>query len=172
MQTVLKILSLTVLLNLAGGCVYYREHFGRRTPDHPAPPPVATRPAPPPIVTRPAQEPWVNVSITTQERQVIREYVTAHSDDGKSGKKGKPLPPGLAKKVARGGSLPPGWQNKLVKGEILSPEMYRQCDPLPDEVLVRLPPPPSGTVLVTIQGKVVRLVRATLEILDVFDVLP
>jgi hypothetical protein len=121
------------------------------------------------------KEPWVNVTITTQERQVIREYVVVHSDNdehdkhGKKGK-GKSLPPGLAKKVERGESLPPGWQKKLVKGETMSADVYRQCHPLPDDVIVRLPPPPSGTILVTIEGKVVRLARATLEILDVFDV--
>jgi hypothetical protein len=121
------------------------------------------------------KDPWVNVTITTQERQVIREYVVVHSDtDGhdKHGKKGKEksLPPGLAKKVERGESLPPGWQKKLVKGETMSAEVYRQCHTLPDEVVVRLPPPPSGTILVSFEGKVVRLARATLEILDVFDV--
>ena len=124
------------------------------------------------------KEPWVNVTITTHERQVIRDYVVVYSDNDKHDKhdkhgkngKGKSLPPGLAKKVERGESLPPGWQRKLSKGEIMSAEVYRQCHPLPDDVVVRLPPPPAGTILVTIDGKVVRLARATLEILDVFDV--
>jgi hypothetical protein len=147
-------------------------------PREPEPPVVVvtSKPGRPPQrspgTSRPAREPWVNVTITTHERQVIREYVVVHSDKGKHGKKGKEksLPPGLAKKVARGGSLPPGWQKKLARGEIMSAEVYRQCDPLPDEVIVRLPSPPAGTILVTIDGKVVRLARATLEILDVFDV--
>jgi hypothetical protein len=131
----------------------------------------------PPVTSRPAKEPWVNVTITTQERQVIREYVVVHSDSDndkpdKHGRKekGKSLPPGLAKKAERGESLPPGWQRKLAKGEIMSAEIYRQCHPLPNDVIVRLPPPPAGTILVTIEGKVVRLAQATLEILDVFDV--
>jgi hypothetical protein len=163
MPTILKIVSLAALLNLAAGCVYYREHIVRHPPPQPAPSPAATRPS---------SEPWVSVDITAQERQVIRDYVIAHSPDGGAGKKGKPLPPGLAKKVARGGTLPPGWPKKLVKGEIMSAEVYRQCDPLPNEVVLRLPPQPSGTILVAIEGKVVRLLRATLEILDVFDVRP
>lgn len=120
------------------------------------------------------KEPWVNVTISTHERQVIREYVTVHSDDdnpGKKGHKGKSLPPGLAKKAARGESLPPGWEKKLARGQTMPAEVYRQCQPLPVEVTERLPAPPRGTILVTIEGKVVRLAQATLEILDVFDVL-
>lgn len=114
---------------------------------------------------------------------MIREYVLRHSreDDqgqdedqhGKKGKgpKGKSLPPGLAKKAARGEPLPPGWEKRVVRGQTMSTEVYRQCQPLPVEVTTRLPAPPTGTVIVTIEGKAVRLVQATLEILDVFDVL-
>jgi len=129
----------------------------------------------------------VNVNITVGERQLIREYVATcsendnHHNQGNRGKdkhagkhrgngKDKPLPPGLARKVARGETLPPGWQKKVVKGEILPVEVYRECHPLPSEVVVKLPPPPAGTVLVTIEGKVVRLLQATREILDVFEV--
>jgi hypothetical protein len=39
-------------------------------------------------------------------------------------------------------------------------------------VVAKLPPPPKGTVVVVVQGKIVRLVEATLEILDVFEVGP
>jgi len=137
--------------------------------------------APAPQVKVPAQaphpakivedkEPWVsvNVRIGDPERQVIRTYV--ESQNPKS-KKAKTLPPGLAKKVARGGSLPPGWQKKCVRGEIMPPEVYRQCHPLPQEVVVKLPPPPPGTILVAVHGKIVRLIKASHEILDVFDVI-
>lgn len=118
----------------------------------------------------------MNVSITVGERRVIQEYVAScsgeadHKHHGKKGHKGKSLPPGLAKKAARGESLPPGWQKKVVKGEIMPLEIYRECHPLPDEVVVKLPPPPAGTILVTIEGKIVRLLQATREILDVFEI--
>ena len=135
---------------------------------------VAT-PAPPPAQTSAAKisgdnEPWVsvNVRIGDPEREVIRTYVQSQHLHAK---KSKNLPPGLAKKVARGGSLPPGWQKKCVRGEIMPPEVYRQCHPLPHEVLVKLPPPPPGTILVAVHGKIVRLVKASREILDVFDVI-
>ena len=49
-------------------------------------------------------------------------------------------------------------------------DLYGHCEPLPKELTVKLPPPPAGTILITIDGKVARLVKATREILDVFDV--
>jgi hypothetical protein len=107
----------------------------------------------------------VEFDITTHEREVIQEYYAP-------GKKGKHLPPGLAKKVARGGKLPPGWEKKMVKGETMPVEVYQQCVPLPKEILVQLPAPPAGTITVTVGGKAARLLEATHEILDVFDVLP
>jgi hypothetical protein len=120
-----------------------------------------------------AKEPLIGVKvvITAEEREVIQKYVKSVSIQAKPGKKAKGLPPGLAKKVARGGDLPPGWQKKCVPGTIMPAEVYKVCHPLPKEVIVKLPPPPTGTILVTVDGKVVRLAKATLEILDVFDVL-
>jgi hypothetical protein len=135
------------------------------SPQHKAP---VQPPHPPQIVED--KEPWVsvNVRIGDHERQVIRTYVEAQNSKSK---KAKGLPPGLAKKVARGGSLPPGWQKKCVRGEIMPPAVYRQCHPLPQEVAVKLPPPPPGTILVAVHGKIVRLIKASREILDVFDVI-
>ena len=87
------------------------------------------------------------------------------------GKKKKTLPPGLEKKVDRGGELPPGWQKKVARGEVLDAGIYAHSRPLPPELVKRLPPQPRGTIVVTIEGKVVRLLEATLTILDVFDLL-
>jgi hypothetical protein len=47
--------------------------------------------------------------------------------------------------------------------------MYAQAQPLPEVVIQKLPPPPAGTVLVTLDGKVVRLLEATRTIVDVFE---
>ena len=87
-----------------------------------------------------------------------------------NGHNGKALPPGLAKKVERGGQLPPGWQNKCVKGAVMPADVYAHCQRLPQEIVVKLPPAPPNTVVVTVDGRVLRLAAATLEILDVFDV--
>ncbi|HEX4644792.1 MAG TPA: hypothetical protein VH598_04215 [Verrucomicrobiae bacterium] len=102
--------------------------------------------------------------ISDSDRRVIQEHF---SGDGKKG-----LPPGLAKKAARGKRLPPGWEKKMVKGEIVPPQVFENCQPLPPELVVKLPAPPAGTITVTIGGKAARLVEATHEILDVFDILP
>lgn len=125
-------------------------------PPHPrhSPPPVvvhARQPAPAPVVI-----------INPREREVIREYVLH--------KKSKGLPRGLAKKVERGGNLPPGWQRRCVRGEIMPIEVYQHCEPLPPEVVVKLPATPPGTITVTLDGRAIRLLQATREILDVFDV--
>jgi hypothetical protein len=118
------------------------------------------------------KEPWVGVKVvfSDDERRIVHAYAQERHEHEKAGRKGKGLPPGLAKKVAHGGSLPPGWQKKCVRGEVLSEEVHRHCHPLPREVVLKLPPPPPGTILVAIDGKVVRLAKATREILDVFDV--
>jgi hypothetical protein len=112
------------------------------------------------------------VVFTSQERQVIH----AHCKKGNvtvaqgPGKKGKGVPPGQAKKAARSAQLPTNWQQQCVVGQIMPQEIYTHCEPLPQEVCVKLPPPPPGTIVVTLDSKVVRLAHATLEILDVFDV--
>jgi hypothetical protein len=118
----------------------------------------------------PGKEPWLSASFTVSEKQVIQEYVKTFDTPEKPGKKSKPLPPGLQKKLARGGSLPPGWQKKIAKSEIMPVEVFKECHPLPPEVVVKLPAPPVGVITVTIEGKIVRLLEATHEILDVFEV--
>jgi hypothetical protein len=120
----------------------------------------------------PPRQPVVKgtVIFSGSERDIIHSYAKSCTVAEK-GKKAKGLPPGLAKKVARGGELPPGWQKKCVRGQILSVEVFKHCHPLPHELVIKLPPPPPGVILVTIDGKVVRLAKASMEILDVFDVL-
>jgi hypothetical protein len=117
-------------------------------------------------------QPWIDVEISREERQIIRHYFIEHErvGPGKPYKvKKKSLPPGLAKKVARGGTLPPGWQRKVARGEVMTEEIYVHAEPLPREILIKLPPPPKDTVLVKVEGRVVRLLQATRTILDVFD---
>lgn len=116
------------------------------------------------------KEPWVDVKISSSEQTIIKEYVRGFEKPGKSGKKHGGLPPGLQKKVERGGSLPPGWQKKMKRGEVMPAEVFEVCHPLPPELVVKLPPPPQGVITVTVSGKVVRLIEATREILDVFEV--
>jgi hypothetical protein len=105
---------------------------------------------------------------------VFRDYVVVWQEKeykGKKDKKSKGLPPGLAKKVARGGELPPGWQKKLHRGEVLSEVIYKQSTPVPYAILKKLPDQPPGTVLISLDGKIIRLAEATRRILDVFDLI-
>jgi hypothetical protein len=107
---------------------------------------------------------------SANERQVVNDWVKVQTSAPGPGQKAPGLPPGLQKKVARGGKLPPGWQKKLSVGEVMPLEVYQETHPLPPAVVVRLPPPPAGVITVVISGKVVRLLEATREILDVFEI--
>lgn len=112
--------------------------------------------------------------VRTDEMTVVRDYYRAHpapAPEPTAVRKKKKLPPGLRKKVARGGALPPGWQKKVARGEVMDPVVYEHSRPLPPEIVRSLPPQPPGTVIVTVEGKAVRLMEATLTILDVFDLL-
>ncbi len=76
--------------------------------------------------------------------------------------KEKKLPPGLQKKVQSGKSLPPGWQKKLVVGEILDDEVYEQ-----GKVVVT--DPNQGLVTISIDGKLIRVIENTREIVKILD---
>lgn len=134
-----------------------------------APQKQATPPASSPVVSSPEPS-WLQVEITPLEREIVQEHIVdIRTMQGKKPASGKALPPGLAKKVVRGGALPPGWQQKIARGEVLLPAVYAQAQPLPEIVIRKLPPPPAGTVLVIIDGKLLRLLEATHTILDVFE---
>jgi hypothetical protein len=134
-----------------------------------APQKQATPPASSAAVASPEQ-PWLQVEITPLEKEIVQQHITdIRALQSKKPASGKALPPGLAKKAARGGELPPGWQKKIARGEVLPPAVYMQAQPLPDVIIRKLPPPPAGTMLVTIDGKLIRLLEATHTILDVFE---
>jgi hypothetical protein len=110
--------------------------------------------------------------VTPEEKDMINKYYRdsqAKDLKGKKGKKKKKLPPGLRKKLARGGELPPGWQKKVARGEVLDAEVYEHADQLPDELIEKLPKQPEDTVLIKVKGKIIRVLKATRTILDVFD---
>jgi len=113
---------------------------------------------------------WLNVEITDAEQSEIIRYYQSTPQAAPKGRKSRTLPPGLQKKMARGGDLPPGWQKKVARGEVLDPDVYRHAACLPEELIKKLPPAPDGTVLVKVEGKVIRLYEATRTILDVFDI--
>lgn len=59
--------------------------------------------------------------ISAVERTIIHDYLTRHGSDlPPVFAEAKPLPPGIAQKVARGGTLPPGIAKKAIPGGLLS----------------------------------------------------
>ncbi len=132
----------------------------------------AAEAAPVPALISPPKRPWIGhtVTISDSERHVIRAYVTDRIDASKGGKFNG-VPQGLAKKVSPRGGLPEGWQKSCHRGQVLPAEVHRHCQPLPYDIVVKLPPPPPGTVLLAVDGTIVRIGYPTYEILDVFNVL-
>lgn len=74
----------------------------------------------------------------------------------------KSLPPGLQKKVAHGDSLPPGWQKKLAVGEHLDHQVYESAD-------VVFPIDDQGIITVEVEGKVIRLIKESLDIVEILQ---
>jgi hypothetical protein len=90
----------------------------------------------------------------------ITVVAPAHAKNDKH--PGKNLPPGLQKKAARGEPLPPGWQKKLQVGRIMDRDIYRHGT-------IVVPVDPHGLITVRVEGRLVRLVEATHEIIDILN---
>jgi len=100
----------------------------------------------------------VSVVFSKDEISIIQNYYPAHAgDSGKnpsknsSKQKGKPLPPGIAKNLARGKPLPPGIAKKSLPGDLAR----------------QLPPVRSGYERIIVDGRVLLVETATQMIHDV-----
>lgn len=102
------------------------------------------------------------------EARIIRDYYHDRDYDQPGGKK-KPLPKGLQKKYERTGELPPGWEMKLQRGEVLSDDVYRYGRPLPYDLRQRLPLGPTGSKIIEVEGKIIRVMENTREIIDILN---
>ncbi|WP_415226042.1 hypothetical protein [Psychromonas sp.] len=98
----------------------------------------------------------IMVTILTLMLSLGLSSVEAKSD------KEKTVPPGLQKKVARGGQLPPGWQKKLNVGETLEAEIYHSAH-------IVVPVDLQGIITVQIEDRVVRLIEASREIIEILN---
>lgn len=121
-----------------------------------------------PVPSEPAGRTQPTFVITTQERTLIRDYCRSTAVTSPRGRTAHKLPPGLAKRISRA-DLPLGWQKKICVGQVVPEPVLQECEPLPREITVRLPKPPMGTITVAVEGRIVRLMEATHEILDVFE---
>jgi hypothetical protein len=105
-------------------------------------------------VSTPAQS-GTTVVFSKDEISIIQDYYSRHPDAvyGSNGKKhkSKPLPPGIAKNLARGKPLPPG----IAKQQ------------LPGDLLRQLPPVYPGYERVMVDGRVLLVDIATQVIHDV-----
>jgi hypothetical protein len=129
MRVVLLPLSLVLL-----GCAHHRT-----TPQ-----------VPPPSQSPPQASTTVGVEVVFSEDEIriIRAYYETHSTDSR---KGKGLPPGIAKNLARGKPLPPGIAKQF----------------LPYDLRRELPPPPDGYERIVVAGKVLLVELATQIVRDI-----
>ena len=74
------------------------------------------------------------------------------------------LPPGLARKDR----LPPGLERQLVERGSLPPGLQQRIQPVPQDLEVRLPPPPPECEHVFVGGNLVLLNRRTNIVIDIF----
>ncbi len=109
---------------------------------------------------------WLRLTLSDKESRLLRERYRSRERDPQPA---AALPPGLAKKAARGQPLPPGWQKKLARGEVIEARTLGHAERVPERILRDLPRQPEGTVLVKVEGKLVRLHEATRTIIDVLD---
>jgi Ni/Co efflux regulator RcnB len=91
----------------------------------------------------------------TNERVAVRDYYAAPVGGGK-------CPPGLAKK--NNGCLPPGQAKKWAIGHRLPRDVvYYE---LPPQLVLRLPPPPSGNRYVRVAGDVLLIATGSAMVVD------
>ena len=107
----------------------------------------------------------VNMVFGDHQRRIIRDYYKDHPYEYKKShwkgkRKGKGLPPGLAKK---GGHLPPG----LAKKGLLPPGIQKKM--LPRDLIAQLPPPSPGTEIIIYNNQVALVEITTNIVLDIID---
>jgi hypothetical protein len=129
----------------------------------------------PSTITARAESPSVgNIFIGELEKRIISDYYQRHlvafeqSPEGRDYKKHKNkhkgLPPGLAKK----GTLPPGIAKQLARNGQLPPGL--DYHPLPQDLIVQLPPVQPGYRYTIVDDKVLLVQAASNLILDVLEV--
>jgi hypothetical protein len=84
--------------------------------------------------------------------------VNVHAKQDKS----KKLPPGLQMKADKGQALSSGWKKKLSKGSTLNKTVY-------DQGKIIVPIDDKGIVTIRVEDKMIRLMKATREIVDNFQ---
>ena len=93
----------------------------------------------------------VSVRFSSDEISIIHDFYHRNTGHGGGNKAAKPLPPGIAKNLARGKPLPPG----IAKRE------------LPDTLVKRLPPVADGYERIIVAGRILLVEIATQVVHDI-----
>ncbi len=101
------------------------------------------------LVSASAADLEVSVRFSSKEISVIHDFYREYDGGGK--KRNKPLPPGIAKNLARGKPLPPGIAKRA----------------LPNNLLVQLPPVADGYERIAVAGKILLVEIATQVVHDI-----
>ena len=91
-----------------------------------------------------------------RDREVVRGWYAEHDRQGG-------LPPGLAKRD----QLPPGLEKQLVVRGELPPGLRKKIQPVPEDLVRELPPPPPDCEHVVIGGHIVLMNSKTSVVLDI-----
>lgn len=103
-------------------------------------------------------------------RTIIRDYYDRHYHDRDYRESNRAnLPPGLQKKYERTGQLPPGWAKKVNRGDVLPIDIYHHGHEVPYDLRRRLPIGPIGSKIIEVEGKIIRIMENTREIIDIID---
>ncbi|WP_223669127.1 hypothetical protein [Kangiella shandongensis] len=106
-----------------------------------------------------------------RDRNIISDYYDRHYHDRDYREANRAnLPPGLQKKYERTGQLPPGWAKKLNRGDVLPIDIYRHGHEVPYDLRRRLPIGPIGSKIIEVEGKIIRVMENTREIIDILDI--
>lgn len=115
-----------------------------------------------PRTTSSSSSAGVEVVFTENEIRTIRAYYETHENShGYGHGKGK----GKGKGHGKSGDLPPGIAKNLYRGKPLPPGLAKRS--LPYELQRQLPPPPPGFERIVVAGKILLIETATQVVRDV-----
>lgn len=121
-----------------------------------------------------SRDPWIDVDIVTPQPARVEYHTTVQhnyyyddDDDRYEHKHHKKHHHHYHHKKC---CLPSGWYTRVRQGCVIPSDIYVYREPVPQHVLVTMPPQPPGVVHIMVGGKVIRLVEATRTIMDVFDI--
>jgi hypothetical protein len=110
----------------------------------------------------PAERAMERVAITPAEMAVIRAWLATHPRPIVVPVRAEPAALDFDAPVP----LPHGWQGMLQRGNRLPPNVYQAGRPLAPELVAQLPAGPRATMLIELDGKILRMFRPTRTILD------